>query len=141
MRPGPVATLMMNGMPANARFMPPASCITVSGTCFVLPQHDVVLEEDGVAGAEVDFGHGHDLAFHLAGAGAEVDLRHVLDPRRFAPARFADQIANVERRSAGPARERGFVVHALAPLALDALQGFSGGLWGLSHVQPLVVYL
>ena len=31
-RPGPWAMLMMNGMPARARLMPPCSCIVPSGT-------------------------------------------------------------------------------------------------------------
>ena len=32
MRPGPVATLMMNGIPAKARFKPPGNCSTLMGT-------------------------------------------------------------------------------------------------------------
>src|SRR5579863_5957108 len=81
-----------------------------------------MLEEDRVARAQVDLGHRHDLALHLARTGAEMDLGHVLDPRSFAPSRFAHQIPDIERRAASPARKRGLVVHALAPLALDTLQ-------------------
>jgi len=88
----------------------------------VLPQHDVMFEEDGVSGAEVDLGGGNDLALHLASARAEVDLRHVLDPGRLAPARFADQIANIERSSAGAAGQSSLLIHALAPLALNPFQ-------------------
>ena len=86
-----------------------------------------MLEEDGIAGPQIDLGGRYDFAFHLAGARAEVDLCHVTDARRLAPTRFADQIANIERRSAGAARRGGLLVHTLAPLALDALErrGFS----------------
>src|SRR2546423_2807106 len=44
----------------------------------VLPEHDVVLEEDRVAGREAYLSDGYDLALDLAGARAEVNLRHVL---------------------------------------------------------------
>src|SRR5581483_4117998 len=92
----------------------------------VLPEHDVVLEEDRVIRAEMDFGDGHDFPFHLAGARAELKFGHVAEARRFAPAGLAYQVANVERRSASAAGERGFIVLALAPLALDPLQGLGG---------------
>src|SRR5579862_9682135 len=85
-----------------------------------------MLEEDRVARAQVDLGHRHDFAFHLACTRAEMDLGHVLDPRSFAPSRFAHQIPDIERRAAGPAGKRGLVVHALAPLALDAFEWLSG---------------
>ena len=39
----------MNGMPASARFMPPCSGMTSSGDLLILPEHDVVLEEDRIA--------------------------------------------------------------------------------------------
>src|SRR5438270_11723545 len=64
----------------------------------VLPEHDVVLEEDRVAGREVDFGDGYDLALDLTGARAEVNLRHVLYARGLAPARLADEVLDVGLR-------------------------------------------
>src|SRR5579864_6575695 len=79
-----------------------------------------MFKEYRVASAEIDFGHRHDLALHLATAGTELELRHVFDARSLAPAGFADQVADVERRSAGAAGQSGLVVHALAPLALNA---------------------
>ena len=88
----------------------------------VLPQHDVVFEKHRIIRAQVNFRHRDDLAFHLARAGAELKLGHVAQARSFAPARFADQIANIERRPAGAASERGFLVLALAPLALNAFE-------------------
>src|SRR5208282_5003262 len=95
------------------------------------------LEENRIAGTQIDLGHGYDLSFHLAGTRAEVDLGHVLDARRLAPAGFADQIPDVERRAACLARERGSLVHALAPLALDALQRLRGRqVSGIRHVTP-----
>src|ERR1019366_2275873 len=66
----------------------------------VFPQHDVMLEKNGIALAQVNFGNGNNLAFHLTGARAELDLGHVADTWSFAPSRFAHQIADIERRAA-----------------------------------------
>src|SRR2546423_7354863 len=98
----------------------------------VFPEHDVVLEEDRVAGREVYLGDGDDLALDLTGARAEVNLRHVLYARGLAPARFAYEVLDVERRAARAARERRALVHRLTPLAAYALKragvcGRSGG--------------
>src|ERR1700686_3777042 len=86
-----------------------------------------MLEKNRVTGSEINFCHRYDLTFHLATAGAELELRHVLDARSFAPSRLADQIANVERRTAGAASESSLVVHTLAPLALNAFYRRSSG--------------
>ena len=129
---------MMNGMPAKARFRPPGNCSTVKRNVVVLPQHDVVLEEDRVVRAQMDFGHRNDFAFHLAGAGAELKLGHVAEARGFAPAGLADQVANVERSAARAAGERGLLVHALAPLALDAFERLCLELIVRKHLRGLV---
>ena len=92
------------------------------GDIVVLPQHDVMFEEDRIVRAQVNFGHRNDLAFHLAGAGAELKLGHVAQARGFPPARFADQITDIQRRAARMTGERGLGVHALAPLALDPFE-------------------
>ncbi len=127
MRPGPVATLMMNGMPARARLMPALEREHRHGHRGVLPEQHVVLEEDGVAGRQVHLGHRHDLPFHLAGAGAELDLGHVLDAGRLAPARGADQVLDVEGRAARAAGHGIHLVLAPAPLALEAGTPGPGG--------------
>src|ERR1039457_4982247 len=82
----------------------------------------MVLEKDRVARSQVDLGHRHDLALHLTGAGAEMNLGHVADPRSLPPSGLAHQVAYVEWRSTGAARQRGLLVHPLAPLALDTLE-------------------
>src|SRR5277367_2280728 len=82
-----------------------------------------MFEEDGVSGTEIDFGGGYDFALYLAGACAEVDLRHVADAGRFAPSGVADNIADVERRATCGAGRRRLLVHALTPLALDSFKG------------------
>ena len=56
----------------------------------VLPQHDVMFEEDGIVGAQVNFGHRNNFAFHLTGAGAELELGHVPETRGLSPAGFTD---------------------------------------------------
>ncbi len=48
-RPGPCAMLRMCGMPPSVRFMPPPVFIAAIGTRGFLPQHHVMLEEDGIA--------------------------------------------------------------------------------------------
>ena len=75
MRPGPVATLMMNGMPANARFRPPGNCSTVSGTSSSFHSMMWCSKNTESFGAQMNFGDWNDFAFHLAGAGAELKSR------------------------------------------------------------------
>src|SRR5215831_15897089 len=78
-----------------------------------------MLKEHGIALAQVDLRDGHDLALNLAGAQAKVNFRHVANARRLAPARFAYQIADVERRSTRAARKRALLVLRRTPLADD----------------------
>jgi hypothetical protein len=51
---------------------------------------DAMLEEDGIAGVQIDFNGRHDFAIHPASAGAEAYPGYAGDERGFAPARFAD---------------------------------------------------
>src|SRR5260370_15899087 len=77
--------------------------------------------------AQVDLRHWHDLALHLTSAGVELKLGHVPEPRRFPPARLANQVADIQRGPARAAGERGFLVHSLTPLALNSLHLFASG--------------
>src|SRR5580692_5934469 len=70
----------------------------------------------------MDLGYRNDFTFHLAGAGAETKLGHIAQARGFAPTGLAHQVADIEGRAACAAGESGLLVHALAPLALDAFQ-------------------
>src|SRR6266699_6472353 len=93
----------------------------------VLPKQHMMFEVNRVTLSQIDFRHRHDLAFNLAGARAEMNLGHVLDARGLAPSRLADQIANVERRAASPARERRLLVLRLAPFTVEARDGIGSG--------------
>src|ERR1700733_3172129 len=95
-----------------------------------------MLEEDRVVRAEMDLGHRNNFTLHLAGAGAELKLRHVAQTRSFAPPRLAHQVANVQWRAARTAGERGLLVHALAPLALDPFERL-GRMNRVGHFQRL----
>src|ERR1700734_2999388 len=86
-----------------------------------------MFEEYRIVRAQVNFRYRNDFAFHLAGAGAELKLGHVAEAWSFAPARLADQITDIQRRAARTAAERGLLVHALAPLALDPFEWLSCG--------------
>src|SRR5438132_10559335 len=68
----------------------------------VFPKQHVMLEEDRIALSKINLSHRHYLSLDLASAQSEVNLGHVADTRRLAPARFADQILNVQRRTASP---------------------------------------
>jgi hypothetical protein len=92
----------------------------------------VVLEVDALAGREIDLEDGDDLALDLAGAAAEVDAGHVAQARRLAPAGVADEVLDVERRPARPARRVAGRVLGVAPLAFEArnwthARGLRGG--------------
>src|ERR1043165_891782 len=87
----------------------------------VLPEQDMMLEKDRVLRTEIYLRDRDDLALDLTSASTKTDLGHVLDPRRLSPAGFADQVLDVERRSAGPTRDRALFVHRLAPLTQDPL--------------------
>src|SRR5664279_2833164 len=94
------------------------------------------VEGEIVPVAEINLGpgDGDDLAFHLAGAGAELNLGHIANAGRFAPAGFTDQIPDIEGSSASAAGQRGLLVHALAPLALDSFERFDcGAVSGFDH--------
>ena len=90
-RPGPWATLMMNGMPASARLTPPVSGSTLIRVASSFQSSTWCSKKIESPAPEVDLGDRHDLPLHLAGAGAELDLRHVAQARRLAPPRVADQ--------------------------------------------------
>src|SRR5215472_3829403 len=96
------------------------------GRVIIFPKHHMMLEEDGIALAQIDFGHRHDLAFNLASAHAEMNLSHVANARRLAPARLAYQIAHIQRRAARAARKRALLVLRGAPFANDTLKRFRG---------------
>src|SRR5580704_2042920 len=86
----------------------------------------------------MDLGYGNDFAFHLAGTGAETKLGHIAQARGFAPAGLAHQVANIEGRAARPAGERGLLVHALAPLALDAFE-WIGSVNCVAHLSRVIL--
>src|ERR1700687_6238666 len=97
-----------------------------------------MLEIDRIAVAQIDLRHRHDFPLHLTRAGVELKLGHVLEPRRFPPARLADQVADIQRSPARAASQRRFLVHALTPLALNSLQGFArGNMRRVSHTNSI----
>ncbi len=93
----------------------------------IFPKHYMMLEKDAVALAEANLRDGDDFPFNLAGASvAEANFGHVAQPRRFAPAGIADEVLDVERRSARLARSGvGRILHA-APRAGESLERFHG---------------
>src|SRR5205807_5976730 len=87
----------------------------------VLPQHDVVLEEHGVAGTEVDLGDRHQLALDLAGAVGEAELGHVAQSRGFTPAGVRNLVAFVLGRATGQTADGAWRILRPAPLTLDPI--------------------
>jgi hypothetical protein len=78
-----------------------------------------MLEVDAVLRMEVDLGDRDKLAFDLAGAAGELELRHVAQSGRLAPSGVADPVFLVERSTAGLATGGAGLVLRMAPPALD----------------------
>src|SRR6185369_2769857 len=66
----------------------------------IFPEKHMMFKEYRIVRAEIYLRNGHDLTFDLAGASAEADLSHVLDPGSFSPTRLANQVFDVERSTA-----------------------------------------
>jgi hypothetical protein len=92
----------------------------------------MMLKVDGVALNQINLGHRHNLAFHLAATTPKTEFGHVFDARRFPPARLADQVTNIKRSAARTAGDSGSLILALTPLAFNPLNWFIriGMSWG-----------
>ena len=121
-RPGPLATVTMCGMPPSERLVP-GRLEGGERDGLVFPEQHVVLEVDAVLGGEGDLGHGDQLAFDLAGALARTELGHVAQPGRLAPSGVADLVPNIERRTACHATGGPRLVLRAAPPTLDCFHG------------------
>ena len=119
------------------------------GDLLVLPQHDVMLEEDRLAGSQVDVGDRNDRAVDLEDAGPEGHLGEVPEAGSLPPTGVGDDVADVERRTAafaGPGRRRALgsapsagqplleVAHRRRPTRYDGAARVHGG--ALGRVSP-----
>jgi hypothetical protein len=91
---------------------------------WIFPEQNAMLKKDGVAVRQGDVRNGDDLTLDLAHAVSEFHFGHVPQPRRFAPARIAYEIFNIQLRPAGNAGAGFWRILAMTPFADNALKRF-----------------